>query len=135
ALMAATPTTVAYVTAGVLVAAGAFQFSPLKQGCLRPCRTPPRLFPGHWRGGWRGGVAMGWAHACYCLGCCWALMAVLVVAGAMGLRWVLLLASVVAAENLVPAGEWVARASGGALFLLGLAVAAHPSLASFLRGL
>ena len=135
ALMAATPTTVAYVTAGVLVAAGVFQFSPLKQVCLRHCRTPLGFFMGHWRGGWRGGVAMGWAHACYCLGCCWALMAVLVVAGAMGLPWVLLIASVVAAEKLVPDGEWVARASGGSLVLLGLAVAAHPSLASVLRGL
>ena len=45
---------------------------------------------------------MGWAHAMYCLGCCWALMVVLVVAGAMGLAWVLLIAAAVAAEKLLP---------------------------------
>jgi predicted metal-binding membrane protein len=135
ALMALTPLTVVYVTAGVLVTAGIYQLSPLKQVCLRHCRSPIGFFMGHWRGGWRGALAMGWDHAAYCLGCCWALMIVLVVAGAMGLPWVLLIASVVAAEKLLPGGEWVARASGAVLIVLGLAVAVHPSLASVLRGL
>ena len=135
ALMALTPLAVAYVTAGVLVAAGLFQLSPLKQVCLRHCRSPIGFFMGHWRGGWRGAVAMGWQHASYCLGCCWALMIVLVVAGAMGLPWVLLIAFVVAAEKIAPAGEWVARVTGAALILLGLVVAVHPALASVLRGL
>jgi predicted metal-binding membrane protein len=133
ALMALAPATVAYVTAGVLVAAGVFQLSPLKQVCLRHCRSPLGFLMGHWRGGWRGGLAMGWAHACYCLGCCWALMVVLVVAGAMGLPWVLLIACVVAAEKLLPGGERIARASGLALVLLGAAVALHPALALALR--
>jgi predicted metal-binding membrane protein len=76
---------------------------------------------------------MGWAHALYCLGCCWALMVVLAVAGAMGLPWVLLIAAIVAAEKLVPGGEWVARLTGVVLVLLGLAVAARPGLAIALR--
>ena len=76
---------------------------------------------------------MGWDHALYCLGCCWALMVVLVVAGAMGLPWVLLIACVVAAEKLLPGGEWMARATGVALVALGVAVAIHPELASALR--
>jgi len=59
---------------------------------------------------------------------------VLVVAGAMGLRWVLLLACVVAAEKLLPGGEWIARATGVALALLGLGVAVSPGLAAVLRG-
>jgi predicted metal-binding membrane protein len=133
ALMAVAPTTLAYITAGVLVAAGLFQLSPLKQVCLRHCRSPLGFLMGHWRAGWRGGLALGWAHACYCLGCCWALMLVLVVAGAMGLPWVLLIACVVAAEKLLPGGERIARAAGAALALLGAAVAAHPGLASALR--
>jgi predicted metal-binding membrane protein len=133
ALMAVAPDTLAYVTAGVLVTAGAFQLSPLKQVCLRHCRSPLGFLMGHWRVGWRGGLALGWAHACYCLGCCWALMVVLVVAGAMGLPWVLVIACVVAAEKLVRGGEWIARASGVALVLLGLAVAVHPGLAPALR--
>src|SRR3989454_5562662 len=76
--------------AGVLVVAGVFQLSPLKQVWLRHCRSPLGFLLGHWRAGWRGGLAMGWAHARYCLGCCWALMAVLVVAGAVGPSWGLL---------------------------------------------
>ena len=128
ALMAVSPTALAYITAGVLVGAGLFQASPLKQVCLRHCRSPLGFLMGHWRAGWRGGLAMGWAHACYCLGCCWALMVVLVVAGAMGLPWVLLIACVVAAEKLLPGGEWIARATGVALVLLGVAVALYPGL-------
>ena len=76
---------------------------------------------------------MGAAHELYCLGCCWALMIVLVVAGAMGLIWVLLVAAVVAAEKLLPRGEWIARTTGVALVLLGVAVAVRPSLAVALR--
>ena len=133
ALSAITPTALAYASAGVLVVAGLFQFSPLKQVCLRHCRSPLGFFLGHWRRGWRGALVMGWAHAWYCLGCCWALMVVLVVAGAMGLPWVLLIAAIVAAEKLVPRGEWVARLTGIALVLLGLAIAARPGLGIALR--
>ena len=123
----------AYVVAGVLVSAGIFQLSPLKQVCLRHCRSPLGFLFGHWREGWQGGLAMGRAHALYCLGCCWALMLVLVVAGAMGLLWVLLIAAVVAAEKLLPRGEWIARTIGVALVLLGVAVAVRPGLALVLR--
>jgi predicted metal-binding membrane protein len=98
-IMAVTPRTLAYLVAGVLVAAGIFQLTPLKQQCLRHCRSPLAFLLGHWRAGWRGALAMGSAHAVYCLGCCWALMVALVVAGAMGLPWVLLIACAVAAEK------------------------------------
>ncbi len=134
ALMAVAASTLAYTTAGVLIAAGIFQLSPLKRVCLRHCRSPLGFLLGHWRAGWRGGVMMGFAHALYCLGCCWALMMVLVVAGAMGLPWVLLIACVVAAEKILPRGEWVARTMGVALALLGVAVAIEPGLAAALRG-
>jgi predicted metal-binding membrane protein len=124
----------AHVVAAMLVVAGIFQMSPLKHVCLRRCRSPLGFFLGHWRGGWRGGLAIGWAHAAYCLGCCWALMVVLVGAGAMGLAWVLLVAAVVAAEKLLPRGERIATVTGVALVLLGLAVAVRPGLAAALRG-
>jgi len=124
----------AYAIAVILVAAGAFQLSPLKQVCLRACRSPLAFLLGHWRAGRRGSLALGWSHAVYCLGCCWALMVVLVAAGAMGLRWVLLIAAVVAAEKLLPGGEWFARAAGGALLLLGATVALRPDLVMVLRG-
>jgi predicted metal-binding membrane protein len=133
ALGAVSARVLAYLVAGVLVLAGFFQLSPLKQVCLRHCRSPLGFLFGHWREGWQGGLAMGRAHAVYCLGCCWALMVVLVVAGAMGLLWVLLIAAVVAAEKLLPRGEWIARAAGLALMLLGVAVAVRPGLAMALR--
>jgi predicted metal-binding membrane protein len=133
ALMAVSAGTLAYVVAGVLAMSGAFQLTPLKHVCLRHCRSPLGFLLGHWREGRTGALAMGWAHAVYCVGCCWALMVVLVVAGAMGLPWVLLVACAVAAEKLLPDGERVARLIGVALILLGVAVAIRPALAAALR--
>ena len=123
----------AYGVAGALLAAGVYQLSPLKQVCLRGCRSPLGFLLGHWRAGRVGSLLLGWRHALYCAGCCWALMVVLVAAGAMGLPWVLLIAAVVAAEKLLPRGEWIARGVGGALLLLGSAVALHPGLVMLLR--
>src|SRR5262249_51074281 len=122
-----------YGIAGVLFVAGIFQVSSLKQVCLRNCRSPLGFLLGHWRAGWRGSLAMGGAHALYCVGCCWALMVVLVAAGTMGLPWVLFIAAVVAAEKLLPHGEWIARVTGVALMLLGVATAFCPELATALR--
>jgi len=133
ALSALTSRALAYGIAGVLLVAGIFQLTPLKQACLRSCRSPLGFLLGHWRAGWRGSLAMGWAHAVSCLGCCWALMLVLVAAGAMGLPWVLLIAAVVAAEKLLPRGAWIARVTGVALLVLGVAVAVRPELAVALR--
>jgi predicted metal-binding membrane protein len=65
----------------------------LKQACLRACRSPLGFLLGHWRAGHTGSLRLGWSLAVYCLGCCWALMLVLVAAGAMGLPWVLLKSS------------------------------------------
>jgi predicted metal-binding membrane protein len=124
----------AYGVALVLVAAGIFQFTPLKRMCLRNCRSPLGFLLAHWRPGWRGSLTLGLAHAVYCLGCCWALMLVLVAAGAMGLPWVLLIAAIVAAEKLLPHPEWITRVTGLALMLLGVAVALRPDLALVLRG-
>ncbi len=133
-LMALPPAAFAYGIAAILLAAGVFQLSPLKHACLRACRSPLGFLLGHWRAGLRGSLRLGWSHAIYCLGCCWALMVVLVAAGAMGLAWVLLITVVVAAEKLLPRGEWIARATGGALLLLGVAVVLRPELVTALRG-
>jgi len=133
-LMAVAPRTLSYVTAVVLVIAGLYQLSPFKDVCLRHCRSPLGFLIGRWRAGWRGGLAMSVEHALYCVGCCWALMLVLVAAGAMGLPWVLLISALVAAEKLLPGGEWVARFAGVALVLLAVAVAFRPDLVATLRG-
>ena len=124
----------AYVVAGVLVSAGIFQLSPLKQVCLRHCRSPLGFLFGHWREGWQGGLAMGRAHALYCLGCCWALMLVFVAAGAMGLVWAALIALAVFVEKVVPRGFTVARVIGVVLVAGGLLVAVRPEIASSLAG-
>lgn len=87
-----------------------------------------------WRVGYLGTLRIGIAHAVYCIGCCWGLMAVLVGAGAMGLQWVLLIAVVVLAEKLLPRGELTTRVVGVALVGLGLAVWIDPGLAATLRG-
>jgi predicted metal-binding membrane protein len=133
-LMALPEPAFAHGVALILLAAGVFQLSPLKQACLRACRSPLGFLLGHWRAGRQGSLTLGWSHALYCLGCCWALMLVLVAAGAMGLPWVLLITAVVAAEKLLPGGEWLARAAGAALLLLGVAVALRPDLVTVLRG-
>jgi predicted metal-binding membrane protein len=133
-LMALPPRAFAYGVGVTLLAAGMFQLSPLKQTCLRACRSPLGFLLGHWRAGLRGSLALGWSHAMYCVGCCWALMVVLVAAGAMGLAWVLLITAVVAAEKLLRGGEWMARATGGAFLLLGVAVVLRPDLVTALRG-
>jgi Predicted metal-binding integral membrane protein len=118
-----------YGVALVLLAAGAYQFTPLKGRCLRACQSPLGFLTGHWRPGRSGAFRMGLEHGSYCALCCWGLMAVLVAAGAMGLRWVLVIALVVAAEKLLPRGQLVARIAGAVLLVLGGAIAVLPQLA------
>jgi len=117
-----------YALAVVLVAAGVYQFTPLKRACLRVCRNPLSFLWARSRTGYRGSLRLAVEHAAYCIGCCWGLMVVLVAAGAMALNWVLLIAIVVLLEKLMPRGELVARLAGAALVVLGLAVAVHPEL-------
>ncbi len=123
-----------YGLAAVLVAAGAYQFTALKQSCLGHCRTPLSFLMGRWQSGYAGALKLAGAHAAYCIGCCSALMVVLVAAGAMSLPWVLLIALIVFIEKLLPRGDFVARMVGVGFVVLGLAVAIDPELAATLRG-
>jgi predicted metal-binding membrane protein len=109
--------------AAVLIGAGAYQFTPLKHACLRRCRSPVDFLMTHWHRGRLGALRLGLEHGAFCVGCCWALMAVLVVAGAMGLVWVIAIAIAVAAEKLLPAGQLLGRAGGIGLMAAGIAVA------------
>ena len=122
-----------YGVAFVLLAAGAYQFTALKLRCLRSCQSPLHFLMVHWKAGRWGALRMGLEHGAYCSACCWGLMAVLVAAGAMGLRWVLLIALVVAAEKLLPRGEWAAWITGALLLALGVAVVIQPELARALH--
>ena len=101
------------IIAGILLlAAGLFQLSPLKNVCLRHCRTPMGFITNDWREGGRGALVMGLHHGGYCLGCCWALMGLLFVLGLMNLFWIAALAALVLVEKLLPAGQWFGRAAG-----------------------
>ena len=98
--------------AALLVAAGLYQLSPLKQACLRQCQTPVMFFARNWRKGYGGAVRMGLSHGLYCLGCCWVLMGLLFYGGVMEPRWIVGLAFYVAAEKLIPATSRVSRYTG-----------------------
>ncbi|MFI4974171.1 MAG: DUF2182 domain-containing protein [Caulobacterales bacterium] len=111
--------------AGVLLlAAGAYQLTPLKHACLGQCRAPLRFVMQHWRPGWRGALMLGLRHAAYCVGCCWALMALLFVGGVMSLAWVAILALIVLAEKVAPLGQRGAWAIGAVAGVLGVAMIA-----------
>jgi predicted metal-binding membrane protein len=107
-----------------LLAAGLYQLTPLKRVCLAHCRTPLGFVMTHWRDGYGGALRMGVVHGAYCLGCCWALFAVLVATGVMSLAWMVLLTLVVFAEKVLPLGRHASRAVGAAFLILGAVVAA-----------
>ena len=91
--------------AALLLIAGAYQFTPLKRTCLARCRSPMGFLLGDWRAGTGGAWTMGLRHGLNCIGCCWALMALLFVGGVMNLAWVAAVALAVAIEKLAPGGE------------------------------
>ncbi len=124
-----------YAVAGILAIAGVYQFTPLKQACLRECRSPLDFLMHRWRGaGAFDALRLGVEHGAYCVGCCWGLMAVLVIAGAMSLLWVVLIGLIVFVEKLMPFGERGAHLTGAGLGLLAVVVAVHPDLSMWLRG-
>jgi predicted metal-binding membrane protein len=98
----------------VLILAGVYQWTPLKDVCLAQCQSPLGFLMRH--GGFRGDVAgcllLGLRHGGYCVGCCWLLMALLFVGGVMNVLWIALLALLVLVEKLAPFGRWVARGAG-----------------------
>jgi predicted metal-binding membrane protein len=98
--------------------AGLYQLTPLKNVCLRRCRSPAEFLSSHWRRGNAGAFRMGLDHGSYCVGCCWMLMGLLFVVGVMNLLWVTAIAVFVLGEKLVPHGETTARVAGAALLVL-----------------
>lgn len=103
----------------VLIAAGLYQWSPLKHTCLRHCQTPLGFLMTGWRDGMGGAFRMGLVHGSYCVGCCWVLMLLLFVGGVMNLLWVAVLAAFVLMEKVAPPGSWLPRATGALLILWG----------------
>ncbi len=122
------PRLVARIGGGVIILAGLYQVSPLKNVCLTKCRTPMSFIMTSWREGIGGAVRMGVAHGAYCLGCCWLLFVILFPLGIMNVAAMAVLTLLVVAEKSLPGGRVTARLAAGALVLYGLAVLAEPTL-------
>jgi predicted metal-binding membrane protein len=104
----------------LLMIAGAYQFTPLKNACLSQCRSPAEFLVRHSRPGPLGPLLMGVQHGVQCIGCCWALMALLFVFGVMNLLWAAALAIFVLIEKLTPAGPLIGRVGGFLMVCAGL---------------
>lgn len=111
-----------FFSGSLLIIAGLYQWSPLKQRCLQLCRSPLSIITTQWKEGIVGAIKMGVKHGQYCLGCCWFLMAILFVTGVMNLKWILVLTALVMLEKLVPKGEVVSKLVGVILIFLGLSL-------------
>ena len=114
----------------LLIAAGVFQWTPLKYVCVNHCRTPMGFIMSEWRDGHSGALNMGLRHGSYCLGCCWFLMGLMFVAGVMNILWMAAIAAYILLEKVVPTGargNWLSWGTGAGLVGWGawlLAVAA-----------
>jgi len=105
-----------------LIVAGIYQFTPLKYNCLSQCQSPFAFIQanGGFRRGMVASIQLGMRHGAYCVGCCWALMALLFVGGVMNILWVAAIAIFVLIEKVTPAGEAIARVAGAGLALAGI---------------
>jgi predicted metal-binding membrane protein len=108
------------VAGALCIGAGIYQLTPLKSGCLEHCQSPVGFLMTHWREGLRGAFQMGLRHGGYCLGCCWALMALLFAVGVMNLIGVALLTVFILAERLGRSGTIISRVGGAAMIGVGL---------------
>ena len=110
---------------GVLIAAGIYQWTPLKRACLKHCRSPLLFISHGWRPGVRGALRMGLEHGLFCLGCCWVLMGLLFFGGVMNLLWIAAIAAFVFIEKVAPLGAQAGRLSGLLLIAAGVFVVAQ----------
>ena len=113
-----------WAAGALLVAAGAWQMTPVKDACLRHCRSPLAYLLSHWREGLRGAFPVGLRHGAYCVGCCIALMGLMFVFGAMEPIWMAVMAAYFLAEKVVPRAEAWSRWVGVLLMALGVGVLA-----------
>ncbi|MGF6176049.1 DUF2182 domain-containing protein [Ensifer sp. 4252] len=106
----------------ILISVGLFQWTPLKDACLRQCQAPLLFIQNHggFRRGARGAYRLGFRHGLYCVGCCWALMALLFIGGVMNVLWIAAIAVFVLAEKVLPGGRLLSRAAGVVLVMAGL---------------
>ncbi|WP_224544378.1 DUF2182 domain-containing protein [Mesorhizobium sp. CA16] len=118
--------TAARIGGALLIIAGAYQLSPLKDLCLAKCRTPLGFILTSWRDGSWGAVRMGLEHGAFCLGCCWLLFLALFPLGIMNVAAMAVVTLLIFAEKTFPAGKGIAKVSGIALLLYGAVVLVFP---------
>jgi len=106
----------------LVVAAGVYQLSPLKNLCLSKCRSPLSFIMTSWRDGRAGAFRMGLEHGMYCLGCCWLLFVILFPIGLMNIGAMVALTLLIFAEKSLPIGTIIGRVVGAALILYGALV-------------
>lgn len=112
------------LSSALLLTAGVYQWLPLKDACLFKCRSPLAFFMANWRDGKAGAFRLGLRHGAYCVGCCWALMAIMFVVGAMSIVWMGIIMVLVLGEKVIPASWQFDKALGVALVAAGLWLAA-----------
>ncbi len=106
--------------AAILIAAGIYQLTPLKQACLGQCQSPLAFFMTRWRDGAGGAFRLGLEHGVFCVGCCWMLMALLFIAGVMNLAWVAAISAFVLLEKITPYPRALANVAGVMLIVWGI---------------
>jgi len=116
------------VGGGLLVLAGVYQLTGLKDVCLRHCRSPLAFVMSHWRAGRAGAVRMGLTHGLYCMGCCWLLFLVLIPLGIMNVAAMAAIAALVFVEKVAPWGRAAVRFAAPVLIVAGVAVLLRPEL-------
>ena len=116
-----------YLAGGIVCGAAIYQLTPLKDVCLRHCRSPFAFLMQHWHAGRLGSLRMGVVHGGWCIGCCWALMAALFALGVMSLGWMAFIAALIAVEKLLPWKTFANRGIAVLLLVLGLAIAFTPA--------
>jgi predicted metal-binding membrane protein len=122
----------AVIGGAVLIFAGLYQLTPLKNVCLVHCRSPVNFIMHRWKEGYLGSLLMGMDHGAYCLGCCWGLMLVLFVVGIMNIAWMGVLALIIFVEKTTKHGILVSRLVGCSLIVLGILMIARPGIVSIL---
>ena len=115
-----------WVAGTTLLGAAAYELTPLKDVCLRKCRSPLGFLLGSWREGWAGALRMGAQHGAWCVGCCWALMASLFALGVMSVAWMAFVAALIAVEKLLPWRRVATFGTAAILLVLGVLLLAMP---------
>lgn len=115
-----------WITGGLLIVVGLFQFTRAKEICHGVCHSPMTYFLGHWRNDFKGGVRMGLGLGMFCVGCCWGFMALGFVGGVMSLLWMGLATLFMVVEKLPQIGQYVTKPMGAVLVLAGLIVIVLP---------